>query len=64
MSWMMSSDGWRCDINEGPYNELQIKNGWEIFQLNSKTPVRLASPKGVVTEHMTIQAAKLAAQTQ
>ena len=60
MSWAMI-DGWREDINEGPYDRLLVRGGWEIFQLDAKSPVKLTDPGGESTGHKTVEEAKAAA---
>lgn len=57
MSWGMV-DGWREDFNEGPYDYLAVRDGWEIFQGRSHEPFRVTSPERVVTNHGTEKQAK------
>jgi len=44
MSWAMIN-GWRHDINEGPYDYLAVRDGWEIFSLDGGE-YRVTDPKG------------------
>lgn len=43
--------GWREDFNEGPYDYLAVRDGWEIFQSRSGEPFRVTAPDGSRTEH-------------
>lgn len=54
-------NGWREDFNEGPYDYLAVREGWEIFQNRSGDRFRLTSPKRERSLHSTEAAAKEAA---
>lgn len=43
MSWAMIN-GWREDFNEGPYDYLAVRDGWEIFQGNFGDKFKVTAP--------------------
>lgn len=53
-------NGWREDFNEGPYDYLAVRDGWEIFQNRAwlRDPFVLTSPSGKKTKHQSERAAK------
>jgi len=57
VSWGMIN-GWREDFNEGPYDYLAVRDGWEIFQQSWRDKFRLKSPEGIVSLHNTEKEAK------
>jgi hypothetical protein len=56
MSWGMI-DGWREDFNEGPYDYLAVRDGWEIFS-HSSEKYEVTSPDGAKRSFATVKEAK------
>lgn len=57
MSWGMIA-GWREDFNEGPYDYLAVRDGWEIFQGSAGDKFKTTAPDGAETLHSSEKAAK------
>lgn len=51
-------DGWREDFDEGPYDYLAVRDGWQIFQNRCGDKFRVSSPERAVSHHETEALAK------